>query len=239
MNDRDKKLNYILNTYSCNIGHSSKDDSQENWKYIIRTFTDGIENKKILDVGCGSGKLITSLSINSKYSIGLDSSHSFKRHLQDSRKCDFIRGDCHQSPFKNESFDLIICIGTLEHVMNYEMAIIEMKRILKSNGFAFFFFGPSPIWKYLDSKGHRMITVENIKISKVLKLLNDGQYRKVQTFNIKYRLTAMKDFKIRCKNKLLEKILNNFFIKRLIIISFFLLEKMNLEQNAAVIYKKI
>lgn len=37
-------------------------------------------------------------------------------------------------PFKNNSFEIIVCFGVLEHVKNQEKLIKELKRILKKDG---------------------------------------------------------------------------------------------------------
>lgn len=233
----DGRIIDIIRTYSCKSGHTTPDKSQKNWEFLIDVFTEGTKNKKILDVGCGSGQLITELSEKSHYSVGLETSESFRKNLNKSTKCNFIKGDCHQIPFRDEVFDLVVSIATLEHVKNYEIAIMEIKRVLRKGGFAFFMLGPTPIWKYFDNKDHRRITVKNPKVSTVLNLLKDGKYKKVQAYNVKYRLTMMPDFKILSNNKL-GKILNNYFTKKLIINIFFILEKINLEQNITIIYKK-
>ena len=238
MKGMDERTIDIVKTYSRKTGHTSPDASQKNWEFLIETFADGIKNKKILDVGCGSGQLITELSEKSYYSVGLDTSESFRKHLQDSKKCGFIMGDCHQLPFESEVFDLIVSIGTLEHVVNYETAIMEMKRVLRRGGFAFLMLGPTPIWKYFDSKAHRRITVRNPQVSTVLNLLKDGRYEKVWAHNVRYRLTMMPDFKIRANNRWMGKMLNSYLIKRMVIILCFILEKINLEQNIAVVYRK-
>ena len=234
----DERTIDIVKTYSRKTGHTSPDTSQKNWEFLIETFADGVKNKKILDVGCGSGQLITELSEKSWYSVGLDTSESFRKHLHDSKKCGFIMGDCHQLPFESEVFDLIVSIGTLEHVVNYETAIMEMKRVLRRGGFAFLMLGPTPIWKYFDSKAHRRITVRNPQVSTVLNLLKDGRYEKVWAHNVRYRLTMMPDFKIRSNNRWMGKMLNNYFMKKVIIVFCFILEKLNLEWNITVIYEK-
>ena len=39
-------------------------------------------------------------------------------------------------PFENNSFDFILCNHVLEHVYDDELAIIELRRVLKKNGMA-------------------------------------------------------------------------------------------------------
>jgi predicted SAM-dependent methyltransferase len=45
-----------------------------------------------------------------------------------------IKADIQNTPFADETWDLIICNHVLEHVPNYKNALIELRRILKING---------------------------------------------------------------------------------------------------------
>jgi len=47
-----------------------------------------------------------------------------------------IRADAHNLPFKNNSFDLVICTEVLEHVVNPEKVLGEIKRVLTNDGIA-------------------------------------------------------------------------------------------------------
>jgi predicted SAM-dependent methyltransferase len=45
-----------------------------------------------------------------------------------------IKADIQNTPFGDETWDLIICNHVLEHVPNYKDALTELRRILKING---------------------------------------------------------------------------------------------------------
>lgn len=76
---------------------------------------------KTLDVGCG----------NSRYSRYFPNNIGFD--IIESRKVDVV-GDVHSLPFKNDSFDAVLATEVLEHLIEPQHAINEMKRVLKGGG---------------------------------------------------------------------------------------------------------
>lgn len=93
-------------------------------------------NLKILDIGCSSAVLTNEISKILKTSkvTGLD---SYKAAIEFARTkyphIDFVLADAHKLPFKNASFDLIICTETLEHLVDPPLALAEIKRVLKKD----------------------------------------------------------------------------------------------------------
>jgi len=83
----------------------------------------------VLDFGCGSMPY-KSLFQYSNY-IGVDIKIS--GHPQEDKK-PTIYYDGKNLPFKNETFDSILCSEVFEHIFNLKEIIIELKRVLKANG---------------------------------------------------------------------------------------------------------
>lgn len=92
---------------------------------------------KLLDIGCASGFLTSQIANFFPFSevFGVD---YYKDAVEFGRKSypkiKFKFADAHKLPFKNESFDLITCIETLEHLENPKGAISEINRCLKKKG---------------------------------------------------------------------------------------------------------
>lgn len=93
--------------------------------------------KKVLDVGCSSGVLTAEVAkvLKKAKVIGLDSYKEAIKFAQDKYPhLEFITADAHKIPYKDKSFDLIICTETLEHVTDPKKSLIEMKRLLRKKG---------------------------------------------------------------------------------------------------------
>lgn len=98
-----------------------------------------IKPKKILDVGCASGWFLSKIA--EKYPnaqcTGVD---AYKKAIEYGQKfyknLRLISADAHKLPFKNKSFDLVICTEVLEHVENPQKVLAEIKRVLAPNGIA-------------------------------------------------------------------------------------------------------
>jgi 2-polyprenyl-3-methyl-5-hydroxy-6-metoxy-1,4-benzoquinol methylase len=93
-------------------------------------------NKKILDVGCGEGSLLKMLKEKGNVVMGIDASASGKAACAEKCiECDVV--DISRENFEScadHSFDIVLCLETIEHVENPHHCLCEIKRILKENG---------------------------------------------------------------------------------------------------------
>lgn len=106
----------------------------------IKVFKESIKGrsfKRILDVGCAGGNMtdrIYKMFPGSKV-IGVD---VYKDAIDYARKkypnIKFMVADAHKLPFKDDSFDLIICYETIEHLVNPLRALREIRRAVARNG---------------------------------------------------------------------------------------------------------
>jgi len=82
---------------------------------------------RVLDLGCGEGVLVEEFLKLGYDIIGLDENYSSEFVL---------RGDIRKTPFSGMQFDVILCLDVIEHLNyeNQEMAISEIRRVLKDDG---------------------------------------------------------------------------------------------------------
>lgn len=95
--------------------------------------------KKILDDGCASGAMANEISkIFPKAKItGIDVyDKAIKFGKTNYPHINLMVADAHKLPFKNKTFDLIVCYETIEHVVDPVKVLQEIKRVLKSSGTA-------------------------------------------------------------------------------------------------------
>lgn len=97
------------------------------------------KDEKILDLGCGTGYYLFLLS-NLPISLNLTGLDNDKKALDEAkttlkkRKIEFVLGDSHTLPFKDNTFDKVVASEVLEHLVDDERALREIFRILKPNG---------------------------------------------------------------------------------------------------------
>lgn len=83
--------------------------------------------KKILDLGCGEGILVSKYREKEYDIIGLD--FNYQSEL-------VLKGNVIGTGFSDSFFDMILCLDVIEHLSftEQEQALNEIKRILKSDG---------------------------------------------------------------------------------------------------------
>lgn len=97
---------------------------------------------KVLDVGYGGGTFIPMLSKISKKVYGLDTLPKPQMDIvkkvlkKEGLSADLIVGSIFKSPYKNNFFDIVVCVSVLEHFKGKELnrAVKEMFRIVKPGG---------------------------------------------------------------------------------------------------------
>ena len=123
-------------------------------------------NGSMLDVGCGEGRHI--FGVMQEYPmmkcVGLDMDDDSLKKAEEGYSyfesisevgAEFIKGSAYSLPFPDNTFDLIVCSEVLEHLHEYNDAVIEINRVLKPGGKFFASvpaFWPEKICWYLSKE---------------------------------------------------------------------------------------
>lgn len=94
----------------------------------------------IIEIGFGSGVLLPELSLRTKRLYGVDIHDSIDKVEEMLKKENIAavltKGDVLHLPYKDESFECVVSIATLEHIKELDKALCEIKRVLKKGGIA-------------------------------------------------------------------------------------------------------
>ncbi len=128
--------------------YASGDYSDDRYAWTVQTFLPACTEKKILEVGCGSGKLLSLLKSQNEV-FGVDAAADGIIACA-SRGIDAYCLDVSSEPlpFPNRSFDFVICLETIEHMTSPYFALMEMRRVLKTGG-KLVCSVPNPNWGHI------------------------------------------------------------------------------------------
>lgn len=118
-------------------------ESTYNGKHAKKLYDYVIENvmkfkcEKVLDVGCGTGTILSILSKNDSIKLaGVDLSESMisvaKEKLDE--RVELKIGDSEKLPWEENNFDLVICTDSFHHYPEPKRVLSEMKRVLEPKG---------------------------------------------------------------------------------------------------------
>lgn len=104
------------------------------YQWTIDTFMPGVAGKTILEIGCGDGGCIQLLRERNEVA-GVDASESGVQHCLARRvPATLVDVSTQRLPFEPDTFDIVICLETLEHLANPQHVIDEIGRVLKPQG---------------------------------------------------------------------------------------------------------
>jgi 2-polyprenyl-3-methyl-5-hydroxy-6-metoxy-1,4-benzoquinol methylase len=161
--------------------------------------------KNVLEAGCGAGRFTEIMLKNKANVFACDLSNAIEANFSNCNKYDnyFVcQADILNLPVKSDSFDVVVCIGVIQHTPNPEETIKKLISYLKPGGlliFDHYTYGyPISISRRFFRKNLLKISVERrfIFVSKITNIL----------WPLHVKLYKNKHYKIISK-------LRNFFLK--------------------------
>ncbi|HJQ38108.1 MAG TPA: methyltransferase domain-containing protein [Thermoanaerobaculia bacterium] len=105
-----------------------------------------LQNKIVLDAGCGPARFTPVAARAASYVVGLDLGDHVERAAARCRhldNVDFVQGSVLAPPFLPEAFDLVYSIGVLHHTPDPRGGTLRLSELVKPNGaFALWVYPP-------------------------------------------------------------------------------------------------
>ena len=127
--ENNKKVNY--NDFALTFSTSRANLKWEEIDYFLNNYKSNIENKSILDVWCGSGRLLKSLNQlqNIKYFWVDSSSEMIKEAKKEFLSENFFVLDMEKIDSIENSFDVVFFIASFHHLDSLEKREDELKKL--------------------------------------------------------------------------------------------------------------
>jgi len=119
-------------------------------------FSDLTPGALVLDAGCGIGNITAKYS--SLYSVvGIDEQICSVEYCHKHRDGNYAQASLYHLPFRDNVFDLILFLDTIEHVREPFVVLKELSRVLKSGSTILIctMNYASPFWLILEHTWHR------------------------------------------------------------------------------------
>ncbi len=110
-----------------------------------------VENKKILNIGCGDGSECVLFAENGAEVVGIDCSNELIKTAKSKYSelgIEFFVMDYEQTSFADNTFDGIVSVMSIMYKENLNKVLLELKRILKPEG-TMVILVPHPVQKMI------------------------------------------------------------------------------------------
>ena len=190
------KVHALYPERSTNAGQNSMDA-------IVRVFRRQLENRSILDVGCGSGEFLMAMArlLPHKRLVGIDTSATVLR--RDQMGIQFIQGDIIDFTL-GEPFDVVFSHNVLEHIAPADVPahLTSLRNAVADGGMlilvmAHRLFGPSDVTRIVDYTRTNRIPARGTHLfestySEVIPMLREHGFSKFYTLSRLLPLRVLK-----------------------------------------------
>ena len=138
---------------------------------------------KILNVGCGPGRSSQYLSKFGKVT-SIEYDKECCEFASEKTGLEIINGSITKLPFSDKSFDLVWTFDVIEHVEDDQLAVSEMKRVIKEDG-VIFINVPAfmSLWSHHDVINHHFRRYKIKEIERLFDKQKEGNKIFVSSFN--------------------------------------------------------
>lgn len=97
-------------------------------------------NSRVLDLGCGAAPVLSELRRHGLDAVGMDYSEDMLEHARARLRAmgldaaGLVQGDCRATTYPSGHFDIVVCLGVISYIEDYDPVIAEIDRLLKPGG---------------------------------------------------------------------------------------------------------
>jgi GT2 family glycosyltransferase/ubiquinone/menaquinone biosynthesis C-methylase UbiE len=128
------------------------------------------KGEKILEVGCGKGRVCRVIKNLGADIYGMDISEKLLTSAKDIEPFHFMKAEAYKIPFKDNTFDAVILLEVAEHIPSLQIALKEFERVLKAEGKLVI------VDRNKFSLNNRRFLVPNLIIKRYHELKNEWMY---------------------------------------------------------------
>ncbi len=146
-------------------------------------------SRRVLDAGCGEGygtDLLASAGAASV--VGVDVDEPTIEHARERYGRDFQVADIAELPFEDDSFDLVVCFETIEHVADAPRVVAELRRVLVEDG-VLLISTPNPAEYVVENEFH----VREFTFGEFAELLDEHFPERTWLYQQNWLLSAILD----------------------------------------------
>lgn len=153
-----------------------------------------IKGKKVLDVGCANGKTLKYIERFGPNAVGIDVVGPLVEKAKKNTRFPVQVADANNIPFKDSSFDIVLCMDMIEHTKTQSKVLSEISRVTKKGGKVVLSTnGPYFKWSYRKGSSQQientpdtitlpiMMSLKGLKIYKLIGL--DNTFSKISSKN--------------------------------------------------------
>lgn len=124
---------------------------------------------RMLDLGCASGATMIPFREAGWHITGLDPDAGAVAYAKRELKLPVRLGEAEQLPFKDAMFDLVVCLGPLEHAYDFQKAMKECRRVLKPGGLLLNRYRSNTLWgsplEYFNHNHYRYFSMTTLRLA--------------------------------------------------------------------------
>ena len=117
--------------------YSGSPISENRLNRCLGELKDGLQGKLVLEAGCGAGRFTEILLKKGAFLVSSDLSSAVEVNIDNFPISDdhlVIQADINDMPYADESFDVVICLGVIQHTTDTEKTIEDLYKLVKKGG---------------------------------------------------------------------------------------------------------